>query len=244
MHTTLVIAGREVAGFFNSLIAYVVLAVFLTFNGLFFWVFEGNVLESGLAQLDTLFFFTPWLFLLLVPALTMRALAEEFRMGTYELLLAKPITRLQLVAGKFLATVGLVAASLLPTLLYYFTVSYLANPLKGVDHGATIGAYLGLLFMGAAFAAIGLWSSSLTQNQIVAFLVGAFLCFFLYQGFAYLARVPGLVGFAGSLEALGMLAHYESIARGVVDSRDVLYFLSITAVFLAACLATLQKRHA
>lgn len=244
MQPVFVIAGREIASFFNSLIAYVVLAVFLTFNGLFFWVFEGNVLESGLAELDTLFFFTPWLFLLLVPALTMRALAEEFRQGTYQLLLSKPITPAQLLAGKFLATLALVALALVPTLIYYLTLSYLGNPPGNLDVGAIRGAYLGLLLMGAAYAAIGLWSSALSDNQIVAFLIGAFVCFFFYQGFAYVAQVPSLLGVSATIGAIGMLAHYESIARGVVDVRDVLYFFSLTAVFLALTNAALRRRHA
>lgn len=238
------VARREVGSFFNSLIAYVVLAVFLAVNGLFFWVFPGNVLESGLAQLDALFFFTPWLFLFLVPALTMRAISEELRQGTYELLLSKPLLRTHLLLGKFAATVALVVVSLLPTVLYYATVYQLGAPTGNLDQGATWGAYIGLVLIGMTFAAVGLWSSTLSQNQIVAFLVGAFVCFFLYQGFAYLALIPSLLEHSAWLSSLGLLAHYESISRGVVDSRDLLYFSSLTVFFLAAAGRSLHSRHA
>lgn len=226
------ILSKEVSTFFNSLIAYVVLGVFLVFNGLFFWLFDGNVLNTGLAEMGNLFYFGPWLFLLLVPAITMRAFSEELQAGTLETLLTKPITLNQLLGGKFLAAVVLIVLAIAPTLVYYAMLWWLANPVGNLDHGAIWGSYIGMVLLGASFASIGLWASTLTQNQLVALIVAAFVCFFLFLGLGFLSELPALQGIAYGLAQLGMLEHYESIQRGVVDSRDVLYFLSVIFFFL------------
>jgi ABC-2 type transport system permease protein len=240
---TLVIARHEVSSFFHSLVAYVALGVFLTGLGLFFWVFPGNVLETGLAEMDAVFDFGPWLFLLLVPAVTMRSLADEFRGGTFEWLVTRPITLTQLVLGKYLAAGLLVLLALVPTLSYYLILSYLGNPPNNLDSGAVAGSYVGLLLIGLAFAAIGLWASSLTDNQMVAFLLAAFVGFALFQGLELVAGLPALAEYVQPLMNLGMEAHYRSLGRGVIDSRDVLYFLSVVVGFLGMAYLSLQGKR-
>ena len=243
MNATWVICRKELAATFHSLIAYVALGVFSVGLGLFFWVFPGNVLETGLAEMDALFDFGPWLLLLLVPALTMRAFADEFRAGTFEWLVTRPLTLTQLLAGKFLATGLLVALALLPGALYYTTLSLLGNPPGNLDSGATLGSALGLLLIGLAYAAIGLWASSLTENQIVAFLLSVFVSFFLLQGFEFVAELPALTAQSHWVMALGMEAHYRSLGRGVIDSRDALYFASLIAGFLGLAYLALEARR-
>ncbi|MEZ4828966.1 MAG: gliding motility-associated ABC transporter permease subunit GldF [Bacteroidia bacterium] len=223
---------KEVASFFNSLIAYMVIAVFLAGTGLFFWVFEYNILETGFATMDSLFYVGPYLFLFLVPAITMRAFSEEFKTGTMEFLVTKPLTDWQIIAGKYLAAVFLVFFSLFPTLVYYFTVYWLGDPVGNIDSGATMGAYIGLFFLGCIFAAIGLFTSALTDNQIVAFVSGVFLCFFFYQAFDLMAGIKALSGINRFFLQLSINEHYQSISRGVIDSRDALYFLSFVAIAL------------
>ncbi len=223
---------KEVASFFNSLIAYVVFAVFLTGTGLFFWVFPNNVLETGFASLDMLFEAAPYMFLFLVPAITMRAFSEEMKSRTMEFLTTKPLTDWQIILGKYLAAVFLVFFALVPTLIYYFSVSSLGDPPGNLDNGATIGAYIGLFFLGCIFAAIGIFTSALTDNQIIAFILGVFLCFFFYLGFEFMAGIQNLDTINAFLLKLGISEHYQSIRRGVLDSRDVLYFFSFVAVAL------------
>ena len=232
MKSMLTIFRKEVASFFNSLIAYLVIAVFLTGVGLFFWLWEMNVLETGVATMDALFDFGPYLFLFLVPAITMRSFSEEMKTGTIELLITKPLQDWQIILGKYLATVFLVLFSLLPTLIYYFTVYYLGNPVGNLDQGAIWGAYIGLFFLGCIFAAIGLFTSSLTDNQIVAFIVGVFLCFFLFLAFDFTASLPWLSSVNRILIQVGIMEHYRSISRGVIDTRDMVYFLSVVTIFL------------
>jgi len=227
-----VILRREVAAFFNSLIAYLVIGVFLTGVGLFFWVFDGSVLDSGYASLDVLFSFAPWFYLFLIPAITMRSFAEEFKSGTIELLATKPLTDWQIIIGKYLAAVLLVGFALLPTLVYYITIYGIGSPPGNIDTGATIGAYLGLYGIGAVFAAIGLFASSLTNNQVIAFIIGVFLCFFLYAAFDFLSDLDWFGSLNDVILKLGINEHYRSISRGVVDSRDVLYYLSLIFAFL------------
>jgi len=232
MRNILIIAQKETAAFLNSLIAYVVITVFLTGIGLFFWIFNNNILDTGAADLNTLFLLGPWFFLFLIPAITMRAFADEIRSGTLDLLLSRPVTIWQILWGKFLASCILVFFALLPTLCYYFSISWLGNPPGNLDTGATWGAYLGLLMLGCSFAAIGLFTSALTDNTIIAFIFGAFLCFFFYTGFDLLAELPILSKWNESIIKWGMIEHFRSISRGVVDSRDIIYFASISYVFL------------
>ena len=222
---------------------YLTIVVFLVLTGLMLWVFKSdfNILDYGYAGMDGLFIIGPFLYLFLIPAITMRMIAEEKRNGTMELLLTKPIGEMTLIWAKFLAGVVLVAISLLPTLVGYFSVVALGDPVGNVDSGSVAGSYLGLLLLGAAFVAIGLFASSLTNNQIVAFILAALMCAFMHLGFEAICRM----GFLGSAEyvvrQLGMSYHYDSISRGVVDSRDVIYFASVTAVFMMATRIVLQS---
>ncbi|MBX7241355.1 MAG: gliding motility-associated ABC transporter permease subunit GldF [Bacteroidia bacterium] len=228
----LTIFRKEVASFFNSLIAYLVIGAFLTGAGLFFWLFEMNVLETGVASMDILFDIGPYLFLFLVPAITMRSFSEEMKTGTIELLVTKPLQDWQIITGKYLATVFLVLFSLLPTLIYYFTIYFLGKPAGNLDQGAIWGAYIGLFFLGSIFAAIGLFTSSLTDNQIVAFILGICLCFFLFLAFDFSASIPFLSSVNHILIQIGIMEHYRSISRGVIDTRDIVYFISTVTIFL------------
>lgn len=228
----LAIYHKETSAFLNSLIAYLVVAVFLTGNGLFFWIFNDNVLDTGAAELSTLFALSPWLFLFLVPAITMRSFAEELRTGTLDLLFSRPVTRLEVILGKYLAACSLVVFSVFPTLMYYATVWYLGNPTGNIDSAATIGAYIGLLFLGFSFAAIGIFASTLSGNQILAFILAVFISFLVYTGFDFVAELPGLSGINEWLIQFGMMEHFRSISRGVLDSRDFLYFISLSVIFL------------
>lgn len=235
------LARHETALFFNGLIAYVILTVFLVGVGLFFWVFGGNILETGEASLDTLFGMAPWFFLFLIPALSMRAFAEEFKTGTIEFLATKPVTLWQILLGKYLAACLLATLALAPTLVYYLTV-WLLSANQNVDDGSIVGAYLGLLGIGWVFCAIGVFASSVTQSQIVAFVLGVFLCFFFYSAFDFLAELEFAAGFSRAVIQFGVNEHYRSISRGVVDSRDVLYYLSMIVFFLALTKTALSLR--
>ncbi len=234
---------REINGFFNSLIAYVVVSVFLLTISLFLWVFpaEFNIIESGVASLEGLFVLGPFVYLFLVPAITMRFFADEIRTGTIEMLLTKPLTDLDLVMAKYLAGIFLVVVSLLPTLIYLATVVVFASP-PGVDMGGSWGSYLGLLFLGMVFVAVGLYASTLTENQIVSFIVALFLCGFLFVGFEMIHSLSLFGRFDYVIRNLGLYAHYTSMSRGVVDSRDVLYFAGMIVVFLAMAHARTGRR--
>ena len=225
---------KEVSAFFSTLTGYVVICVFLVVNSLFMWVFKSdlNVLENGYANLDALFFLAPWIFFFLVPAITMRLFSEERRSGTIELLLTLPLTDLRIILAKYLAALLLVMASLIPTLVYYTSVYLLGNPQGNLDSGGIIGSYLGLLFLSGVYAAVGLFISSLTDNLIISFIITVLICFLLYTGFDLLASLD-LFGRAGHfIMKLGINEHYISIRRGVLDTRDLIYFLSLIAIFL------------
>lgn len=232
MQSLLTLFWKEVASFFNSLIAYMVISVFLTGIGLFFWLFGGNVLDTRMAQMDILFDIGPYMFLFLVPAITMRSFSEEVKTGTIEFLSTKPITDWQIILGKYFASVFLVLFSLLPTLIYYITLYIMGNPVGNLDQGATWGAYIGLFFLGSIFAAIGLFTSSLSDNQIVSFITGVFLCFVMYVAFDYLGDLEALSAINGVLIKVGIMEHYRSISRGVIDTRDMIYFLTTVTIFL------------
>lgn len=237
------IYGKEIKGFFSSLTGYVVMVVFLTLNSLFMWVFPGqmNVLDTGYASLESLFAFAPWAFLFLVPAITMRMIADEKRMGTLELLYVRPVTELQIVFAKFLASWSLVLLSLLPTLVFFWSVYRLGSPPGNIDMGGTWGSYIGLFFLGGIYAAIGVFASAITDNQIVAFIAGVLLCFMVYLGFDFVGGLAGS-GYLDLLIArLGIDHHYNSISRGVLDSRDLLYFLGVIGLFLMSTRLVLQK---
>lgn len=241
----LTIFKKEVAAFFSSLIGYIVVGVFLLLMGLVLWVFpDYSVLDGNYATLDVLFGIAPLVFLFLLPAVTMRMLAEEWQSGTIELLVTRPVTDAQIVGGKFLAAWALALFALLPTALYYFTVYQLGSPPGNLDSGGILGSYIGLLLLAGAFAAIGLFASSLTNNQIVAFVLATFLCFFMYQGFDFLSRLPIFYGKSDDMvQALGIDYHYNALSRGVLDTRDLVYFLSVIVVFLAATTVSLGRRR-
>ena len=232
---------REIKSFFGSPIGYMVVAIFLIINGLFLWVFEGdfNILNSGFADLNPFFTLAPWILIFLIPAVTMRSFSDEKKQGTIELLLTKPLTSWQIVNGKFIGALILIIIALIPTLVYVFVISNYGAPAGSFDLGSTIGSYFGLLFLVASYTSIGLFTSTLSENQIVAFIVAVFLCFLLYFGF------EGISTFASSFSdfaaSLGMDFHYKSISRGVIDTRDVVYFVSVTVLFLAATVYQLKS---
>jgi len=222
---------KEFTSFLNSLIAYMVIAVFLTGIGLLMWVFpETSVLDYGFADMDTLFSMGPFVFIFLVPAITMKSFAEEKKLGTLELLFTKPLTDWDIVIGKFLAGFLLVIIALLPTLVYYFSIVSLGNPVGNVDTPGVIGSYIGLALLGGVFCSIGIFASSITPNQIVAFILAAFFCFIFYSGLDSLSAFFGAQGLL--IKQLGILYHYESMSKGLIDSRDLIYFLSITSLML------------
>lgn len=235
---------KEIRSFLSSLIGYLVIAVFLLINGLFLWVFstDFNILDFGYASLDGLFILAPFVFLFLVPAVTMRSFAEENRTGTMELLLTKPLTDIQIIAAKFLAGVTLVLFSLIPTLLYYITVYNLRLPSGNLDTGGIIGAYIGLFFLAASFVAIGLFSSSLTDNQIIAFILAVVMSGFMYIGFDFIFSLAWFGPVDLLIQQLGIEAHYKSISRGVIDTRDLIYFVSVIAFFLSLNKLSLSTR--
>lgn len=234
---------KEFRQFFSSLTGYIALVVFLLLSGLFLFVFpDTNVFDFGYASLSEFFELAPWILLLLVPAITMRSFADEFKSGTYEILQTRPITRWQLVAGKYMGAVLVVWIALLPTFIYVLSIRQLAAE-GGVDTGGLIGSYIGLFFLAAVFTAIGICCSSFTQNAVVAFLISAFACFLVYNGFNAISRIPALeAGADYYIEMLGIDFHYKSMARGVLDSRDLIYFFSVIFLFLAIALRNLIKR--
>ncbi len=236
---------KEVRQFFSSLIGYIAIIVFLLVLGLFMWIFpDTNVLDSNYATLDSYFYIAPYIFIFLIPAITMRSFAEEIHTGTIELLSTRPVTELQIVLGKYFAALLLVFFAIVPTVVYFVTIYLLASPVGNVDVGGIIGSYFGLFFLGAVFVAIGIFCSSITSNQIVAFIAGVFLCFFLYLAFDYISQFGIFVGKSDYLvESLGMSAHYDAMGKGVVDSRDVVYFLSLISLFILFTRTTLAGRR-
>ncbi|MDR2383930.1 MAG: gliding motility-associated ABC transporter permease subunit GldF [Prevotellaceae bacterium] len=235
---------KEIGMFFSSLTGYIAIIVFLALTGWFMWINPGefNVLDGGYASIDTLFFIAPWVFLFLVPATTMRSFAEERKTGTIELLLTHPVSEMQLVMAKYLAAVTLILFSLIPCLIYFVTVYFAGNPVGNIDLGGTWGAFIGLFFLASAYAAIGIFASSLTDNQIIAFIVSAVLCFFAYTGFDGLASMAPLKSVGAFIISLGINEHYKSLSRGVIDIRDIVYFVIVVATFTGAARLKLQSR--
>ncbi|MCA0153875.1 gliding motility-associated ABC transporter permease subunit GldF [Winogradskyella vincentii] len=229
----LAILKKEINTFFASPIGYLVIGVFLLLNGLFLWLFKGNfnVFNAGEASLSSFFLLAPWILIFLVPAVTMRSFSDEKKQGTLELLVTKPLTHFQIVLGKYFGALVLILLAVLPTLLYVYSISELSSPETGIDIGSTIGSYFGLIFLIGAYTAIGVFSSTLSDNQIVAFIIAVFICFFFYFGFEGLSNYA-VFGDLFYLEDLGMSAHYNSMSRGVIDTRDLIYFISISIAFL------------
>lgn len=225
---------KEIKSFFNSLTGYIVIIVFLLINSLFMWVFEGpmNLPDGGYATIDTLFILAPWVFLMLIPAITMRSFAEEKRAGTLDLLLTRPLSELQIIGAKYLAAMVLIILSLLPTLVYYFSIVALGNPVGNIDQGGTWGSYAGLIMLAGAYAAIGIFCSSLTDNLVISFLLAAILSLSICYGFEQTGTLLTM-GKAGKIIlSLGILEHYQSMSRGVIDTRDVVYFFALIMIFL------------
>jgi len=236
------ILKKEITSYLSSLVAYVTIGVFLVVLGLFLWVFpDSSILDYGYAGLDSLFSTAPYLFMFLIPAITMRSLAEERREGTFELLLTRPLTDWQIVLGKYFASLLLVLFALIPTLVYYYSVYVLGNPVGNIDTGAVIGSYIGLFLLGACFSAIGLFASSISKNQIIAFTIAVFLCFFFYSGFDSLSQILSLQSL--TLEDLGITEHYQSVSRGVLDTRDLVYFIIVSGIFIWLTLFVLLRQR-
>lgn len=235
---------KELGEFFSTLTGYIVIIVFLLANGLFIWVFPGdfNVLDSGYATLDSLFTLAPWIFLFLVPAITMRLFSEEKQTATIELLLTRPLSDIQIITAKNLAGLTLVLFSILPTLLYFLSVYYLGNPVGSIDTGGTWGSYIGLFFLAAIYVSIGVFASSITDNQIIAFITAMLLSFLFYIGFDSLASLKALSGIDDIILKIGINEHYKSMSRGVIDTRDIIYFLATIIFFALATRTVLESR--
>ncbi len=232
---------REIRSFFGSPIGYLVIAIFLILNGLFLWIFNGeyNILDSGFADLTPFFTISPWILIFLIPAVTMRSFADEMKQGTLELLLTKPLSIWEIVGGKFLGSLLLIVIAIIPTFIYVYVISKLGMPEGNIDMGSTIGSYFSLLFLISGYCSIGIFTSSLTNNQIIAFLVAVLLCFTFYFGFDGIANyLPSL---ESSISYLGMNSHFKSMSRGVIDTRDLLYFSSVTVFFMSLTVFKLKS---
>lgn len=234
---------KEFSAFFSSLVAYVAIGIFLIMTGLFLWVFpESSILESGYASLDTLFDIVPYLFMFLIPAIAMRSFAEERKDGTFELLATRPVTDIQIIVGKYLACLGIVIFSVTFTLIYYVSVYQLSSPAGNIDSGAIAGSYIGLLLLGSSFISIGLFASSLSKNQIIAFTLAVFMSFFAFSGFDSLSMLISLQAVDALVSSFGLNEHYQSISRGVLDTRDLFYFICFNILFLTLTKTVLGGR--
>lgn len=237
------ILKKEFDSFLDSTIAYVVIGLFLLGTGLFLWVFpDTSLLDYGYADLETLFSMTPFIYMFLIPAITMKSFSEEKRGGTMELLLTKPLTDWQIILGKYFAGLLLVLFSLAPTLIYYYSVYQLGFPKGNVDSAGVVGSYIGLVFLGAVFTSIGIFTSSISESQITSFIIGVFLCFLFHSGFTALSKLDFWGSMSSLVEALGIDYHYYTISKGLIDSRDVLYFISIIVIMLKATHVTVGAR--
>ena len=238
---------KEIRSFLSSLIGYIAISVFISLIGIFMWVIptEGggyNVLDNGFANIDPLFFIAPWVYLFLIPAITMRSFSEEKKTGTIELLLTRPLTDLQIVLAKYFAGFTLVIVSLLPTLIYYYSIHLLGSPKGNIDTGGMWGSYIGLLFLGAGFVSIGIFASAIAENQVIAFIIALLLCFFCYLGFEFIAQSGVFGKFNFLFKSLGINDHYVSMSRGVIDTRDILYFIGVIALFNLITKLVLESR--
>ncbi len=234
---------KEVGTFFNGIIGYVVVGVFLLLSGLIIWVYpNSNVLDYGFAELNVFFDFCPYVFLFLIPAVTMRMFAEEFRAGTIELLFTKPISIQNIILGKYFASLFIIILAIIPTVIYYFSIYYLGNPVGNIDSASVVGSYFGLIFLAAAYSSIGIFTSAITKNQVVSFILAAVLCYFFYDGIGQIASL-----FRGTLEYfityIGLNFHYASLGKGLIDSRNMLYLFSFSYFFLILTTIFLKRRR-
>jgi ABC-2 type transport system permease protein len=236
------VCKKELRQFFSSLTGYIAIIFFLLLTGTILFVLPDNILDFGYATLEKFFQIAPWILLVLIPAITMRSFSEEFKTGTFEILQTMPITRWQLVSGKYFAALLVVLIVLFPTIIYPVSLQQLSTS-GGIDAGGTIGSYIGLLLLSACFVAIGICSSSLTNNAVAAFIAGAFLCIVVYGAFSAISRIPAFEGGMDYyLEMIGIDFHYRSLSRGVIDTRDVIYFGSVIVFFLVITHRNLVKR--
>ncbi|MDC0303646.1 gliding motility-associated ABC transporter permease subunit GldF [Flavobacteriales bacterium] len=235
---------KEVNSFLNSLIGYIVISVFLLFVGLFMWVLptEANVIDNGYADLRTLFVVAPWVFLFLIPAITMRSFADEKSSGTIELLHTRPLSDLSIILAKYFGGLTLVIFALLPTLVYFMSVYQLGNPIGNIDTGSVWGSYIGLTLLGASFVSIGIFCSAVSNNQIISFILAVFVSWGLWIGIETIASFQFLGTWDHLLLSIGINSHYSSLSRGVIDTRDVVYLLSLIAVFIALTKTVLESR--
>ncbi|MEK6480671.1 gliding motility-associated ABC transporter permease subunit GldF [Catalinimonas sp. 4WD22] len=224
---------KEINTYLNSLIAYIVIAVFLTGIGLLMWVFpETSILQYGFADMYTLFSLSPYVFMFLIPAITMRSFAEEKKSGTMELLLTQPISDLQLILGKLFASWLIIIFALVPTLVYYFTVYQLGSPVGNVDSAGVAGSYVGLILLAGVFTSIGIFASAITENQVIAFILAVFFCFLLFSGLSSLASLDIWGNTNYMISQIGILYHYEAMSRGLIDSRNLIYFFSVMVLMI------------
>lgn len=236
------ICKKELNQFFNNLTGYITIVLFLLVNGLFLFVLrDSNLFDYGYATLDKFFELSPWVLIFLVPAITMRLFSDEFKTGTFEILQTRPISRWQIVGGKYVSVLLVMLFVILPTFLYVFTIKSLSTT-GTIDGGGILGSYIGLLLLSSVFAAIGLCCSSFTSNAVVAFLLSAFTCLIVYFGFNALSKLPLFIGYADYyVEMLGVDFHYRSTSRGLLDSRDIIYFASLNVLFLLITLKNIKK---
>jgi ABC-2 type transport system permease protein len=236
------ICKKELRQFFSSLTGYIAIIVFLLVNGLMLFVFDNNILDFGYATLDRFFELAPWILLLLIPAITMRSFAEELKTGTFEILQTRPLSQWQITGGKYLGCLIVVIIALIPTIVYFFSIQALSSN-AGIDTGGAVGSYIGLFFLAAVFTSIGICVSSFTSNAVIAFIISLIGCVLLYYGFNAISKLPGLAGGLDYyIEMIGIDLHYRSISRGVIDTRDVIYFLSIILLLSAITNRNLLKR--
>jgi ABC-2 type transport system permease protein len=235
------ICKKELRQFFSSLTGYIAIIVFLLVNGLVLFVFRNNILEYGYATLDQFFSFAPWILLFLIAAITMRSFSDEFKSGTFEILQTRPISAWQIVNGKFWGSLIVALIALVPTLVYYFTINHLAST-SGIDSGAAAGSYLGMVLLTAVFTSIGVCVSSFTTNSVVAFIISLIACVLFYYGFTAISELPMFKNADYYIEMLGISFHYQSISRGVIDTRDLVYFLSLIIFFLLVTKQNLGRR--
>lgn len=239
----LAIFRKEISSFFSSIIAYFVISIFLIANGVFLWVLpDSNIFDFGYANLNSLFELAPWVFMFLIPAVTMRSFAEERKNGTLEIILTKPLSDYQIIIGKYLAGLTLVIFSILPTLLYYYTVYFLASPVGNIDSGGIIGSYIGLFFLASIYVSIGIFASSLNDNQIISFIISLFICFFFYVLIDLIRGLFLISPIDPILQFLSISTHYSSISRGIIDSRDIIYFISFNAIFIVLTKMIIERR--
>lgn len=241
----LAIYKKEISAFFSSLTGYIVIGTFLVLTGLVIWFWpDQSVIDFGFSSLDQLFFYAPMIFLLLIPAITMRSFSEEKQTGTIELLATKPVSDWAIILGKYAASMTLVALALAPTLVYFFSIWRLGSPVGNLDTGGIAGSYIGLFFLAGVFAAVGILASSLTSNPIVSFVLAVLFCLFLHWGFDVVSSLPIFYGKTDDVvQMLGIANHYNSVSRGVLDTRDLIYFLSAIGLFLAATAMSLDRRN-